>query len=61
MKKLLSLLVLMAVGAQAAPSLDHTVFDARNETTSLAEFRGRWCMSIFGHLGVCLAVSHFLG
>lgn len=53
MKKLLSLLVLMAVGAQAAPSLDHTVFDARNETTSLAEFRGAGGVCRFLGILVC--------
>ncbi|MCL1089692.1 TlpA family protein disulfide reductase [Shewanella profunda] len=53
MKKLLSLLVLMAMGVQAAPSLEHQVFDVQNQTTSLAEFKGQvvyvdfwasWCV-----------------
>lgn len=53
MKKLLSLLVLMAMGVQAAPSLEHQVFDTQNQTTSLAEFKGQvvyvdfwasWCV-----------------
>lgn len=53
MKKLLSLLVLMAMGVQATPSLEHQVFDVQNQTTSLAEFKGQvvyvdfwasWCV-----------------
>ncbi|MGR6502502.1 TlpA disulfide reductase family protein [Shewanella sp. Koi 1] len=41
MKKLLLLLSLLSLGAQAAPSLEHQVFDANNQSVSLTEFKGK--------------------
>ncbi|MGI2136977.1 TlpA disulfide reductase family protein [Shewanella baltica] len=41
MKKILLLLNLMAAGVQAAPSLDHQVFNAQNQAVSLSEFKGK--------------------
>lgn len=41
MRKRLLLLGLIAVGAYGAPSLDHQVFNAQNQVTSLSEFKGK--------------------
>ncbi|WP_413490343.1 TlpA disulfide reductase family protein [Shewanella baltica] len=41
MKKILLLLSLMVAGVQAAPSLDHQVFNAQNQAVSLSEFKGK--------------------
>lgn len=41
MTKLWLLLILLAVGAYGAPSLDHQVFNEQNQLTSLNEFKGK--------------------
>ncbi|MCU8059227.1 TlpA family protein disulfide reductase [Shewanella sp. SM55] len=41
MKKILLLLSLLVAGVQAAPSLDHQVFNAQNQAVSLSEFKGK--------------------
>jgi len=41
MKKILLVLSLLAAGAQAAPSLDHQVLNAQNQSVSLNEFKGK--------------------
>ena len=61
MKKILLLLSLMAAGVQAAPSLDHQVFNAQNQAVSLSEFKGKVVYVDFGPLGVGLAVNPFRG